>query len=84
MEITNGEKRFVRTEASHNERSHYEQVLQFVAGNGHQGESSVDAILRQMNGYSNSLLLYEIQSGIQLILANRCRQVVRWDCAWLY
>lgn len=64
--------------------NNYQNVLQFVIGSKDQEEYlNVDAILQQLNGYSNSLLLYEIRAGINAIKAAKSPLDIRWEQAWL-
>ncbi|MFZ1547167.1 MAG: hypothetical protein WAT12_08705 [Candidatus Nitrotoga sp.] len=66
------------------ELNNYQNVLQFVIGNKDQEEYlNADAILRQLNSYSNSLLLYEIRAGINAIKAAQSPLDIRWEHAWL-
>ncbi len=69
---------------TNSELNNYQNVLQFVIGNKDQEEYlNVDAILRQLNSYSNSLLLYEIRAGINAIKAAQSPLDIRWEHAWL-
>lgn len=69
---------------TNSELNNYQNVLQFVIGTKDQEEYlNVDAILRQLNGYSNSLLLYEIRAGINAIKAAQSPLNIRWEHAWL-
>ena len=66
------------------ELSNYQKVLQFVIGTKDPEEYlNVDVILRQLNGYSNSLLLYEIRAGVNAIKAARSPLDIRWEHAGL-
>ena len=69
---------------TNSELSNYQKVLQFVIGPKDQEEYlNVDVILRQLNGYSNSLLLYEIRAGVNAIKAARSPLDIRWEHAGL-
>jgi hypothetical protein len=69
---------------THSELNDYQSVLQFVVGTEYKKEYvNVDAILQQLNGYSNSLLLYEIRAGINAITAARSHLAIQWEHAWL-
>jgi hypothetical protein len=66
------------------ESNNYQNVLQFVIGTEDQVKYlNVDAILLQLNGYSNSLLLYEIRAGINAIKAAQSPLDIQWEQAWL-
>lgn len=68
---------------TNSELNNYQSVLQFVIGTDQKEYLNVDAILQQLNGYSNSLLLYEIRAGINAITAARSQLAIRWEHAWL-
>lgn len=74
----------VQAESANARRDRYEAVLQLALGAGKHGEHrDADAILRQFNGYSNSLLLYEIQAGIHAMTARKNGRSIDWEHAWL-
>jgi hypothetical protein len=69
---------------TNSELDNYQDVLQFVIGTeGQEKYLNVDAIWRQLNGYSNSLLLYEIRAGINAIKAAQSPLDIQWEHAWL-
>jgi hypothetical protein len=68
---------------TNSELNNYQSVLQFVIGTDQKEYLNVDAILQQLNGYSNSLLLYEIRAGINAITAAQSQLAIRWEHAWL-
>lgn len=67
-----------------NELNNYQSVLHFVVGTEQEKKYYiVDARVQQLNGYSNSLLLYEIRAGINAITAARSDLPIQWEHAWL-
>jgi hypothetical protein len=84
MNTYNKGKSATKVATTNSELNNYQDVLQFVIGTKDQEEyTNVDVILRQLNGYSNSLLLYEIRAGINAINAARSPLDIRWEHAWL-
>ncbi|CAH1904010.1 conserved hypothetical protein [Candidatus Nitrotoga sp. HW29] len=68
---------------TNSELNNYQNVLQFVIEIDQKEYLNVDAVLQQLNGYSNSLLLYEIRAGINAITAARSQLAISWEHAWL-
>ncbi|MCE9550480.1 MAG: hypothetical protein K8R50_05665 [Betaproteobacteria bacterium] len=69
---------------TNSEMNNYQNDLHFVLGSEDQVKHlNVDAILLQLNGYSNSLLLYEIRAGINAIKAAKSPLNIQWEQAWL-
>jgi molybdopterin-binding protein len=69
---------------TNSEMNNYQNVLHFVLGSEDQVKYlNVDAILLQLNGYSNSLLLYVIRAGINAIKAAQTPLDIQWEQAWL-
>ena len=70
--------------SANSELNNYHNVLQFVIRTeDHEENLNVDAILQQLNSYSNSLLLFEILAGINAIKAAQSSLNIRWEHAWL-
>ena len=69
---------------SNSELNIYQNAIRFVMATEFLDEDrAADVILRQLNGHSNSLLLYEIRAGVNAIRATRSRLVINWERAWL-
>ena len=84
MDTHNKDELAAQPVTTNSELDNYQNVLQFVIGTEDQKESlNVDAVLRQLNGYSNSLLLYEIRAGINAIKAAQSPLNIQWEQAWL-
>ena len=84
MDTYNKDELAVQAVTTNSELDNYQNVLQFVIGTEDQKEYlNVDAVLRQLNGYSNSLLLYEIRAGINAIKAAQSPLNIQWEQAWL-
>ncbi|MDP1679612.1 MAG: hypothetical protein Q8L02_05765 [Candidatus Nitrotoga sp.] len=83
MDTYNNDELAAQAVNINSELNNYQSVLQFVIGTDQKEYLNVDAILRQLNGYSNSLLLYEIRAGINAITAARSHLAIRWEDAWL-
>lgn len=84
MDTYNKDELAAQAVNTNSELNNYQSVLQFVIGTEYQEEYlNVDVILQQLNGYSNSLLLYEIRAGINAITAARSHLAIRWEHAWL-
>ena len=84
MNTYNKDELAAQSVSTNSELNNYHSVLQFVIGTEYQEEYlNVDVILQQLNGYSNSLLLYEIRAGIKAITAARSHLAIRWEHAWL-
>ncbi|BBJ22250.1 hypothetical protein [Candidatus Nitrotoga sp. AM1P] len=83
MDTYNKDELAAQTVNINSELNNYQSVLQFVIGTDQKEYLNVDAILQQLNGYSNSLLLYEIRAGINAITAARSQLAIQWEHAWL-
>lgn len=83
MDIYNKDELAVQAINANSELNNYQSVLQFVLGTDQKEYLNVDVIFQQLNGYSNSLLLYEIRAGIDAITAARSQLAIRWEHAWL-
>lgn len=84
MNTYNKDELAAQAATTNSELCNYQDVLQFVIGTeGQEKYLNVDAIWRQLNGYSNSLLLYEIRAGINAIKAAQSPLDIRWEHAWL-
>ena len=60
MDTFNKDELVAQAVNTNSELNNYQSVLQFVIGTQYQKEYlNVDAILQQLNSYSNGLLLYE-------------------------
>ncbi len=63
----------------------YQNALRFVmAAEGVDEDIAAGALLRELNGYSNSLLLYQIRAGVVALRASRRPVTVKWEQAWLH
>lgn len=84
MDTYNNDELTAQAVNTNSELNNYHSVLQFVIETEYQKEYlNVVVILQQLNGYSNSLLLYEIRAGINAITAARSQLAIRWEHAWL-
>ncbi|CAG9933226.1 hypothetical protein [Candidatus Nitrotoga arctica] len=83
MDTYNKDELAAQAVNTNSELNNYQSVLQFVIGTDQEEYLNVDAILQQLNGYSNSLLLYEIRAGINAITAARSHLAIQWEHAWL-
>ncbi|RFC37337.1 MAG: hypothetical protein DID90_2727553255 [Candidatus Nitrotoga sp. LAW] len=84
MNTYNKDELVAQAVTTNSELDNYQNALQFVIGTEGQKEYlNVDAVLRQLNGYSNSLLLYEIRAGINAIKAAQSPLNIQWEQAWL-
>ncbi|RFC32609.1 MAG: hypothetical protein DID91_2727703384 [Candidatus Nitrotoga sp. MKT] len=84
MDTHNKDELATQAVTTNSELDNYQNALQFVIGTEDQKEYlNVDAVLRQLNGYSNSLLLYEIRAGINAIKAAQSPLNIQWEQAWL-
>ncbi len=63
------------------EQSVYQNAIRFVLATDDVGAAGT--ILQQLNGYSNSLLLYQIRAGVIALRAAREPIAIRWEQAWL-
>ena len=83
MDTYNKDELAAQAVNTNSELNNYQSVLQFVIGTDQKEYLNVDAILQQLNSYSNSLLLYEIRAGINAITAARSHLAIQWEHAWL-
>ncbi|RFC32267.1 MAG: hypothetical protein DID92_2727745255 [Candidatus Nitrotoga sp. SPKER] len=83
MDTNNKDELAAQAVNTNSELNNYQSVLQFVLGADQKEYLNVDVIFQQLNGYSNSLLLYEIRAGIDAITAARSQLDIRWEHAWL-
>lgn len=83
MDTYNKDELATQAVNTNSELNNYQSVLQFVIGIDQKEYLNVDAVLQQLNGYSNSLLLYEIRAGINAITAARSQLDISWEHAWL-
>lgn len=84
MDTQNKDELAAQAGTTNSELDNYQNALQFVIGTEDQKEYlNVDAVLRQLNGFSNSLLLYEIRAGINAIKAVQSPLNIQWEQAWL-
>ncbi len=66
------------------ELSVYQNAIRFVMATDYVDEEvAAGKVLQELNGYSNSLLLYQIRAGVSAIRAARRPISVRWEAAWL-
>ena len=84
MDTYNKDELAAQAATTNSELNNYQNVLHFVLGTEDQVKYlNVDAILLQLNGYSNSLLLYEIRAGINAIKAAQSQLDIQWEYSWL-
>ncbi len=62
------------------EQGVYQNAIRFVLA---ADDAGVAETIQQLNGYSNSLLLYQIRAGVLSLRASRQPVAVNWEQAWL-
>ncbi len=62
------------------EQGVYQKAIRFVLATDAASEAGT---IQQLNGYSNSLLLYQIRAGVIALRAAREPIAIRWEQAWL-
>ncbi len=62
----------------------YRNAISFVMATDYVDEDvAAGTILKELNGYSNSLLLYQMRAGVIALRALRKPTAIRWEKAWV-
>ncbi len=77
-------KLLLRNNTNDAELDIYQNAIRFImAEDGLDEDGAAGNMLKELNGYSNSLLLYQIRAGVIALRAARQPITIRWEQAWL-